>query len=93
MPWTGLQCVSVAFPGQTHFFTLTHIVKKQTNKQTTCLSETTRPRTMVFGKHPHLVDNIKIFSYYGSGTKHDPPGGSPGAWSVSKRYIKIRRLK
>ena len=33
--WVGLQCVSVAFHGHTHFFTLTHIVK--TEKQSSSL--------------------------------------------------------
>ena len=49
-----MQCVSVAFPGHTFFYIDLHIVKHEKN----FLSETTRPRALIFDMSHPLVDNI-----------------------------------
>ena len=68
-------------------YTLLYIDSDSENIKTIFLSETARPRALIFGKEHHLVDNIYICSNYGSATKHDPHGGSPGAWPVSNKYL------
>ena len=40
------------------------------------LSETTRPRALIFGMHNHLVDLYQVCSNYAPGAKDSPPRGS-----------------
>ena len=46
VPWACMQCEGVAFPGHTF---LLHCFTYSENIKTNFLSETTRPRAMIFG--------------------------------------------
>ena len=70
VPWVYLQFVIVVFPDHTHYF----LYREKHGK--IILSETIRPRALIFGMYYHLVDLYQVCSNYTPGTKNGPTRGN-----------------
>ena len=53
------------------------------------LSETIRPRALIFGMKHHLVDLYQVCSNYAPEGKMAQRQVSPGTWSAFNRYLYV----
>ena len=79
-PSLGVTCFTQAYIGK--------------NMEKIFLSETIRPRALIFGMQHDLVDLYQVCSNYTPlGPKLTPPQVSPGTWPAFNRYLYVSLKK